>query len=158
MTETARPSSPYAWFPRALLIALGLVVAVNGAFVYFAISSWPGLVTDRPFEEGQRYNHVLGEATAQAALGWKARLSYDDGRVVAHYLDRNGAPLDGLEVTARLSRPLGDGAPLALTLAPAGPGLYAAAVALPAPGQWTLRAEARQAGDKYDAATRIIAP
>ena len=135
-----------------------VVIAVNGVFVYFALSSWSGLTASDAYSRGIAYNRVLDEAAAQARLGWRAEIGWRKGAAEARLVDRDGSPLDGLEVVAHFTRPLGKGQPVDVTLVAAAPGRYLAAIDLPLPGQWEMLIEARGAGGRYQAATRLIVP
>ncbi|MBT3306984.1 MAG: nitrogen fixation protein FixH, partial [Alphaproteobacteria bacterium] len=42
-----------------LLAFFGTIFAVNAVLVFFALSSWPGLTTDKAYEEGIAYNRTL---------------------------------------------------------------------------------------------------
>lgn len=68
--------SSYRWIPWAIAGALGVVVAVNGALAYFAVTSSTGLVSEHPFTDGNTYNRVLDAAAAQDALGWRGLLRF----------------------------------------------------------------------------------
>ncbi len=140
----SRGRPPGWWIPWTFLAGFLLVVAVNGVMIWFAASTWPGLVTERPYDRGIAYNRNLEAAAAMAALGWSTRLvartSGEGGReLLLEARDREGAPLSGLRVEGRLERPLEPGAERELRLEAVGAGLYRAALgALPA-GQWQAR-------------------
>ena len=55
-----------------MLAFFGVVFAVNGALIYFAVESWSGLSTERPFEAGRDHDRTLAQAEVQAALGWRS--------------------------------------------------------------------------------------
>jgi len=97
-----------------LLGFFGTVIAVNGAFVYFALESWPGLSATDAYRRGLAYNDTLAQANAQARLGWRSTLAAartNDGaqRVEIHMGTRDGAPLSGLTVRIAFGRPVGNG-------------------------------------------------
>ena len=48
-----------------LLTLFGVVFAVNGVFVYFALDSWPGLATEAAYEQGLAHDQSLAEAAAR---------------------------------------------------------------------------------------------
>ena len=132
-----------AWIPWAFVGLFGVVVAVNGIMIWLALGTFPGLVTERPYDRGLAYNRNLEAAAAQAGLGWEARLAArlagpTMALVELTLRDRDGRPLDGAEVRAQLRRPVGTGSDLDLVLAPTGPGTYRAATTLPRPGAWDV--------------------
>ena len=153
--------SAYRWIPWAFAGALGIVVAVNGALAYFAVSSSTGLVTEHPYESGTRYNRVLDAARAQDALGWQATLAFAgdghaQGEVAVAIADRAGEPLSGLDVSALVSRPVEPLPDTPLQLAEAGGGHYRGHVALPRAGQWEVHVVARRGDDVFQFAQRIV--
>ena len=150
----------YRWVPWAFASALGVVVAANGALAYFAAVSSTGLVTEHPFERGNGYNRVLDAAAAQDALGWRGMVRFlaegaERGEVAAEFTDRDGRPLVGLAVTARILRPLEPLPESIVSLSETAAGRYAADVALDRPGQWELRIAARRGADRFEFAQRI---
>jgi nitrogen fixation protein FixH len=149
------------WIPWAIAGGLGVVVAVNGALAYFAVTSSTGLVTTHPYDAGNAYNRVLDAAAAQDALGWRGTLAFtsagtERGEIVAEFTDRAGQKLTGLAVTARLMRPVEPLPDVVLTLSESGSGRYASAVALSRPGQWEVHAAARRGGETFEFAQRIL--
>lgn len=144
----------FAW----VAAGFALVIAVNGTFAYFAVTSWSGLTTANAYNEGLAYNRVLDQAAAQARLGWRAEMSWRDGAAELRLHDRNGRPLDGLSVAARFTRPVREGFDRSVMLAAIGQGRYAAPIELPLPGQWDMVVEARGANTLYRAAARVFAP
>jgi nitrogen fixation protein FixH len=126
-------------------IAFVAVLIANGALVYFALSSWPGLAYDNAFERGRKYNQVLREEDRESKLGWRLDAKYEAvgervGTLKLRVADRDGAPLTDVALTATLVRPLGGATPdRALELRAQAPGLYAATIEVTASGQWELR-------------------
>lgn len=153
--------SSYRWIPWAIAGGLGVVVAVNGALAYFAVSSSTGLVTAHPYDSGTAYNRVLEAAAAQDALGWRGAIAFvpagaERGEIVAEFTDRTGQKLAGLAVKVRVVRPVEPLPELVLTLPERMPGRYAGAVALSRPGQWEVRALARRGSETFEVAQRIL--
>lgn len=149
------------WIPWTFAGALGLVVVVNAAFAYIAVSTSPGLVTDHPYTEGTGYNRVLAQGEAQDALGWRGTISFTGmvgapGELAARLIDRTGKPLDGVTVTAHIIRPVEALPEIAVSLPETAAGRYAAATALSRPGQWEVQVAARRGADLYEFAQRII--
>jgi nitrogen fixation protein FixH len=136
-------------------IAFVAVLIANGALVYFALSSWPGLAYDNAFERGRKYNQVLREEDRESKLGWRLEATYESrgeraGTLTLRAADRDGRPLGDLGVAATLVRPLGGALPdRALELRATAPGVYAAAIEVPVSGQWEVRViAAGAAGDR----------
>lgn len=153
--------SSYRWIPWSFAGALGVVVAVNGALAYFAVSSSTGLVTAHPFESGNDYNRVLAAAETQDALGWRGTLAFTAagagaGEIAVELADRAGQKLSGLAVTALVARPVEPLPDTELRLVEADAGRYRSPVALTRPGQWEVRVVARRGGDVFQFAQRIV--
>lgn len=117
----------------------GVVFAVNAAFVYFAIDSWPGLTADRAYVEGLEYERVLEAADAQARLGWQTAVMYDasDRQLSVTIVDADGARVRDLRPVVRLQRPVGDSAALEHDAYEISPGHYAADVPPLTSGRWS---------------------
>ncbi len=127
-----------------MLAFFGVIFAVNGTFVYFALSSWPELVSDKAYVEGLNYNATLIEAKAQKDLGWTSHLEFVDGALSVTFKDKHNAPLTGLTIKSVIKRPVEDITPIILALpeSPQNQGIYYNAVKFPLPGRWSVMIEA----------------
>lgn len=128
-----------------------LVFAVNGAFVYFALDSWPGLTTRHAYEDGLRHDEVRAAAAAQKQMGWQSRVAYGaDRQLTVAMSGRKSEPVTGLTVNARVIRPAAQGRDFTVVLTEAGAGAYRAAVDFPADGLWRVKVTATDAsGRRY---------
>ncbi|MEP0340040.1 MAG: FixH family protein [Alphaproteobacteria bacterium] len=125
-----------------------VIIAVNLTFVYFALDSWPGLTTQKAYEEGVAYNKTLESAARQDAMGWRSHVALGPStpkgtRMLTLTMTGPDGPLAGLAAQARLTRPLGKGLTVDAKLAEDRPGLYAALLRLPALGRWQVEVTAR---------------
>lgn len=154
------------WFvPWLFVLGFAVVFVANGSLVYFALHSAPGLVSERPYDEGVNYNRVLAQAAAEDALGWRGEASFAltaaaqgrarSGMMQVKLRDRAGAPLSDAEVSLRVLRPVGPEEVVTLRLAERRPGEYAAPLVLPQTGQWDVHATARRADDAFEMTKRI---
>ena len=121
---------------------LGVVIAANGAFAYFAPDSSPGSVT---------------EANAP---GWTGKLHFLDrgdesGRIVFDLTDRAGKPLTDLAVKARAVRGDESGSEVLVVMHESSPGRYVGQAELDRPGQWEIQASARRAADHLELSRQI---
>ncbi|MGE0741014.1 MAG: FixH family protein [Hyphomonadaceae bacterium] len=132
----------------ALLAFFATVIAVNVAFVVFAVQSFPGEDVRRSYLQGLNYNVTIAERRAQAELGWRAVavLSEQEGETVVAVVlrDAAGAPIDGLTAAGALRWPADERLDRGLVFEPRGQGRYVARVPDIAPGHWVLRARAEQ--------------
>ena len=135
-----------------LLAFFGVVMAVNGTMLVLAIRTMPGVEVRSAYEASQRFNGELAARERQAALGWQASLHLSDaargGAFQLTIEDATGRPVEGLEGDVRFERPAAAGNDIARTLLPAGNGRYRAEMPALAPGQWELRLDLRQGGER----------
>jgi nitrogen fixation protein FixH len=134
---------------RHLLIVLaaffGTMLAVNGVFVYFALSTYSGVESQTAYQDGLKYNQRIEEARRQEALGWSHQISVADrGRIELALKDANGAPVTGLAISAQIERPAGEESPRELAIRETRPGIYAVGTESLGAGNWVLVAEARK--------------
>lgn len=128
------------FIPWIFAAGMAVVVAVNGALIYFATTTWSGLSVERAYEKGLAYNRAIAAAARQEALGWQfaVRLKSEAGqtRVMVDAVDRDGRPIEGLRIAATLARPVEAGMGRQLVLQPDGVGHYIASLERLRPGQW----------------------
>lgn len=164
MVSAADSPRKSSWIPWVFVGAMLVVVAVNAVMVTMAVRSWSGLVVEKPYERGIAYNSILGAQARQDALGWTLGATYEvtgdayAGRVVLTATDSAGRPLDGLTVTATLTRPVEILEPITLDFTAAGDGRYIARTAVPKHGQWELRGRLSHGGDTYILTRRLTVP
>ena len=148
--------SPWRWFPLGLLVALAIVFAVNGYFVYVALASFPGAAGTDGFDLSNGYDRVLSAAEGQAALGWQVDADMDrDHHPVLRVTDRSGAPLAGIAIVAQAERPVGPATRTALPFHAEGGADYISDTALFA-GQWDLLVTVNADGKSFTATRRIV--
>jgi len=151
-----------AWIPWAFVAFFAIVVAVNGVMVAFALGSFTGLTNDNAYRRGLEYNRLLDEARAQHALGWHVAAGVepvaDGAALTVSVRDGHDIAISDALVTAILSRPTEAGLDVEAVLAPAGGGVYRAAVALPKKGLWDLRLQVTHGDDEHRSARRISLP
>lgn len=144
----------------AMLVFFAVVIAVNGAFVFVALRSFPGEEVKRSYLQGLNYNATLAERRRERALGWRAETELSGAAhatlLRARLTDREGRGLDGLTIEALLRRPADSAHDLTLTFAPRGDGLYVAEVPALAAGVWDLRATAERGEQRFSFARRHI--
>ncbi len=126
----------------AMLIAFfGVVFAVNGVFVYYSQTTWTGKLPGNGYEASIKYNKEAEKARRLLAKGWHTKvLVRRDGHVVIELRDRDGAPVSGLVVKARVGRPVGERDDRSIAFVERGVGRYVSSEPL-APGAWRLDAQ-----------------
>jgi nitrogen fixation protein FixH len=157
---TARASSPKVLEGRHVLWSLigffGVMFIVNAIFVYFALSTFSGGDTSDPYRKGLHYNDTLRAQERQTERGWQTEVEYDDKtrQLRLSFLDRTAAPITGLRIGARLSRPATDREDRRIDLAEMSQGVYAATVDL-APGLWVISVASRKGGERSGGAYQL---
>jgi nitrogen fixation protein FixH len=154
------------WIPWAFVGFFAAVAAVQAVMIWLAVESFSGLATDSPYERGLDYNQTLAAKAAEAALGWQAETRFVEGEGVAVRAgrlelvlrDRDGEPIAGATVAARLRRPVGPETTVELALGADGPGLYAAAAVLPLAGQWDVDLDVAAPAGEAHFTQRIFVP
>lgn len=164
-SSAARRSDPPSGrlYPWLFVAAMGLVILVNAAMIFFAVHSFTGLATQDPYDKGLAFNRTLAAAQAQAALGWQvdvaATASPADAAptvtLAAAFRDAAGRALDGLAVRAFLVRPTSAGHDRALDLPADGEGHYLTTAALPLRGEWLLTIVAKKDSQTWQSTQRI---
>ena len=147
--------------PMMFIAGFLVVIAVNGALIFFAEDTFSGLETENAYQQGLDYNKTLAAEAAQERLGWRyqAMISDEaDGRrtLQVQLTDREGRPLDGVKLEAFLVRPSNGGMDVSLSPQPKGDGRYAADFTLPAPGQWDLRLVAQRGDAAWQQSERLF--
>lgn len=151
-------SSRFSIVPWLFVAGFALVIAVNGVMMWFAIGSFSGLYSDHARARGLHYNQVMAEQRARDSLGWTIETSWqaDSHRFTLTVLDGAGKPLDGAHVTVDLIRPAEKRAPLVVTMAAQGKGRFAAAVDLPARGNWDADIVVEADGHRFAVTKRLF--
>lgn len=157
---SGRQRRPSLWrfFPLGVVVAMGIVVAVNAGMIYAALSSFPGAAgDDRSFALSNHYDVVLDQARRDAALGWNVTAGTDAaGRPIVAVTGRDGRPLGGATIAGSAVRPLGAADTHALAFHETEVGRYVADRGLPMPGQWELTLSIASGGHDLAATRRII--
>jgi nitrogen fixation protein FixH len=120
----------------------GVVVAVNGAMIWAAKSTFGGLETDSSYRAGLYFNKTIAKARAQAARQWQVNgtiVSTAGGQAALNVSarDHNGLPLAGLTAFARLAHPADARLDHAIPLGPLTAGEFRGTADVPS-GQWQL--------------------
>lgn len=126
----------------------GVMFIANGFFVYYARTTFPGVVENSPYQASQNYNKTLAEAAAQEARSWQMEMQFkrrgNDVFLVLSARDKLGNPLDDLAINANVGRPVTDTYDHQVLLQPNGEGVYQAQIGALDPGRWRISFEATQ--------------
>jgi nitrogen fixation protein FixH len=148
MSDTA-PGTIKGWHVLAgMLVFFGVIFAVNGYFLYAALTTHTGIVSKQPYRKGLDYNLRIEAEARQTALGWSHAVQIDQagGRLELALRDRDDRPVSGLVLTGFMGRPSTEQHDMALRLVEtATPGTYRTALPQIAGGNWLLQLEASRA-------------
>ena len=130
--------------PYAIVAFFVVIILVNVVLVILAIDSHPGVETIEAYEKGRLYNQTLTLEKDGQALGWQASLGFEVAEnggfnLTITTLDNNGNPLNDLNITGVVVRPVRDGSDLSVVFEHIGNGQYGAHLDPPFPGQWDVR-------------------
>jgi len=140
----------------ACMIAFfGVIIAVNITMATFASSSWTGLVVKNSYVASQKFNTELAEAEAQAGLGWKSEVLYQNEQLIFSLTDQSGKQLAPESVILSLGRPAFEQKDQQLQLTADQSGLYGSEIEL-GDGTWILRLDARVGQQKYRRDLRLF--
>lgn len=163
MFRDERPSRPITgWMVLLGLVTFfGVIIGVNGAMIYAALSTFGGVETDSAYQAGRMYENDIAMAQAQDARRWRveaAVTTLPDGErrldVVAR--DATGKPLAGMEASAVFERPVDRRLDRDIAVAEETPGHFRGNADL-AQGQWDLVIELSRQGDRlFRSRNRII--
>jgi nitrogen fixation protein FixH len=125
----------------------GVMLLVNGIFLYFALTTFNGLENPNAYQDGVNYNMRIEAERRQATLGWTHEVSLTQGgRLDVSVKDRSGNAVTGLSVIGTLVRPVSDRFAREIELDEVKPGLYAAEVSNIQSGNWIVALSANDTG------------
>jgi nitrogen fixation protein FixH len=135
-----------------LLAFFGVTFAVNGAFVYFAVSTFPGVEVASSYKAGQQFEGEVTAGKAQAERAWTVdaavRPAGDDASVEIHFRDKVGADLHGLDVRVRLTHTVDPNHDHSADLSEVASGTYRAVLPNVKAGMWNLAIEAYRGSER----------
>ena len=145
--DHAADKKPIDKFIPWMFVLFFLVVgAVNAVFVYYALSTQPGVVTEHNYKFGLAYDDVLKRARDQSALGFTDEKGFENGVLYWSILKADQTPLiaPDLKVMARVIRPSQEQDDFDVALRwNAQKHRYEAPVALQYKGRWQAAYEAK---------------
>lgn len=144
------------WVLLIFLAFFGVIITVNGIFLYSAISSNSGVVTQDPYRKGVAYNDTLEAAQNQIDLN--DHVTFENNVLRWTLRDQNNAPIAADIVSAKIVRPIKSGDDFEVILTQISVGIYEAKLDLPHAGQWTAQMKATWNNQSYQTRHPFIAP
>jgi nitrogen fixation protein FixH len=144
MAATEKPVRPLTgWHVLAMFVAFfGVIIAVNAAMAWKAISTFPGLEVTNGYIASQTFD---AEMSAQKALNWTFTHVYDAerGELRLQFTDAAGAAVDLTALNVLVGRTTASGNDIRPDFA-LDAGVYTAPATL-AQGKWMMKVEAQAA-------------
>lgn len=164
MTTASAPTAGRPITGRTVLVWLicffAVIFAANAAFIYLALSTFPGLEVASSYRAGQEYEADVEAARVQADRAWTvagtATLAADGADVEITFADKAGVVLAGLDVKATLAHTVDTAHDRTAVLAETAPGRYVARLPDITAGQWTLIIEAARRGERQFLSRNIV--
>jgi len=147
------------WF-LGLIALIMLVLAVNGAFIWFATHHRSSLV-DRDYSTNDRKSNdaVINDLQAQKALAWKATINQPKNIVMnlpieyeIGVVDKTGAPVSGT-VEVQAYRASDESRDFAIPFTEISPGNYRGLLTFPLKGYWELRIRITRGAEIFEVNT-----
>ncbi len=137
MTDFIPQTVPFTGRKMLFIIVMffAVIIAVNGTMLTFAVKTFGGLVVSNSYVASQHFNRDVAIAKAQPIRGWSLTVTTDVDNIVLRVNDREGSPIQALDLTLTIARPTHDRSTITIPLEALEPGEYAGAVALRS-GQW----------------------
>lgn len=128
------------WHVLAILIGFfGVMFAVNGVFLYHAITSFPGEDVKKSYVQGLNYNDTLAARAQQAERGWTAQVGLNGKTLIFRLSDAQEAALSGQLVIGELRRRVTRADDQLISFQAAPNGEYSADASDLQAGQWDVR-------------------
>lgn len=151
-TTAGKPLTGRAVF--IMLVAFfGVVIGVNLLMMRFAIDTMSGTDVDSAYRASLAYEREIKSAHEQDTRHWRVEAHIERGkadganvRIVAR--DGNGAPLTGLDFSARLERPADKRADRTVVIREVEAGIYKGSADGVLAGQWNLVLESDARGER----------
>jgi nitrogen fixation protein FixH len=127
----------------SMVAFFGVIFAVNGYFLYAALSTHTGLVAQEPYRKGLAYNERIAASERQALLGWTDDVAFEDGRLVVRLRRDEHVPVSGQIAHVVVGRPATVDFDRSIALKETAPGVYTSDAVDLAGGNWVANLDVR---------------
>ena len=137
----------------------GVMFVVNGFFLFYAITTFPGEDVKKSYVQGLDYNRTLAQRAAQAELGWQAEIGLASKSLEIRIADSRGTGVSGYEVQVLLRRLATTSDDTVVLAAAQGAGVYLVDISAFSHGQWEVIANVMEPGSKvalFEARKRVL--
>lgn len=144
----------------------GFMFAVNGIFLWTAITTFPGEDVEKSYLTGLDYNQEIARRERQAKEGWNAEIGLQGPaahqEIRIRMSKRDGSALPATVATLLMRHPADRALDRTLDVVPTGRGEYSAPVADLMPGTWTVQFTAdvdpQTEGEEFKAVREVHVP
>jgi nitrogen fixation protein FixH len=142
----------------------GFMFAVNGIFLWTAITTFPGEDTEKSYAAGLDYNREIARRAHQADAGWGAEIGLTGSvpQLRVRLTQSNGDALPVSGTNLQLRHPADRALDRVVELTPVGGGEYTASLESLTPGAWTVQFSAdvdpAAEGHEFKASREIVIP
>lgn len=159
MTKELTGRGVLAW----LVVFFLLIFAVNGYFIFAAVSTFRGEDDQKPYLQGVEYGTTLARRAAQARNGWSATIGADrlqSGKIRVEVMlkQQNGAPEGKVRLVGELRHPSDETRDRVLRLTEVRDGDYQAVVGGVSVGAWDVIVKTSSDATPFEASRRLWVP
>lgn len=120
-------------------------------------SAFPGTVANNYQKQYAEFNNHLQQVQAQRERGWQVTGDWQGQPQLGYAslfsvkaVDKAGQAVEGAEAVVQFQRPSDKRLDQRVVLAESAPGIYSAAIPLPAPGQWEVLVTLKRGADVHE--------
>jgi nitrogen fixation protein FixH len=136
------------------LLFFGTIILLDGIFIYFAISTHTGVVTEQAYERGLDFNSTISKAANQPNI--QHHFSYNEHSISWKITEANGKPIDNAIVTANIIRPVIEGYDFKVHFKHVNDGLYETQPEFPLKGLWSVKLNSKWEDKQFQSSQEII--
>jgi nitrogen fixation protein FixH len=139
-SDVPRRRGLLGWHVMAIMLGFfGCIFAVNGYFIFTALTTHSGVVSEEPYRKGLGYNQRLAADDRQTELRWRSGLDVSAAGAIKFALrDAVGQPIGGRHVVLSIGRPSTRFFDRTFALAETAPGDYAGTMSELPTGNWIV--------------------
>lgn len=130
-----------------MMAFFGLMFVVNGYFLFYAITTFPGEDVEKSYLQGLDYNSTLSRRAEQAKLGWTSEIGVVGSTLEIRAFEGSGLMITGKQVDVVVRRLATTADDQILIATETAPGIYTVDVSALPKGEWEIVARVRPAPD-----------
>lgn len=125
----------------SVIAFFGVIFAVNGYFLYAALSTYSGVVSHEPYVKGLHYNERIADDAVQQSRHWAVKVDVPASRdkLTVAIDDPAMKPVTGIAFQGYVGRAASDKTDMKVDLVEEAPGRYAVKLPRLADGAWLIK-------------------